>query len=86
MTETATLKRPLKGARALVLQTLVRFSNDNVSCLSYDEISHLSDYCPNTVMSAVRQLEDECFIRVEKRLGERRNTYRILKNPWSGVC
>jgi DNA-binding transcriptional regulator GbsR (MarR family) len=86
MTETATLARPLKGARALVLQTLIRFSKNNLCVLSYDEISHISEYCPNSVMSAIRSLEQECFMSVEKTLGERRNTYRILKNPWSGVC
>jgi DNA-binding MarR family transcriptional regulator len=86
VTETATLGKPLKGARALVLQTLLRFSSQNRCVLSYDEISHLCEYCPATVVNAIRSLEQECFISVEKQLGERRNTYRILKNPWSGVC
>jgi hypothetical protein len=85
--ETATLNRPLKGSRALVLQTLVRFSCGGICVLSYDQISHLCEYSPNSVMNAIRSLQDDCFISVEKKLGERRNSYRILKNPWgSGVC
>ena len=70
---------PLRGSRALILQTLRRQASNNCCVMSYDQIAQATGYCTETVRISIKKLEQDRFIAAEKRLGERRNMYRILE-------
>lgn len=71
-------EHPLRGSRALILQILRRQASNNCCVMSYDELACMTGYCTETIRISIKKLEQDRFIQAEKRLGERRNVYRIL--------
>jgi len=81
MGERVVFVAPLKGADGYVLNTIIRLVDGGENVLSSLRLADETYYTEPTIHAAIRRLERDGWISVERGGPRRANRYQVLRRP-----